>query len=128
MNEIYWITRLDAINTIFSAFLIISIVALVVFIFIALANLDYWDNSCTWFSKKYLKICCPILFISILGTAFVPTTKEALLIYGVGGTIDYIKSKNTVKKLPDKAIKALDKFLDEYNVETKSNENGKKNL
>ena len=40
-------------------------------------------------------------------------TKEMLLIYGVGGTIDYIKSNDTAKELPDKAVKALDKYLDE---------------
>ena len=44
---------------------------------------------------------------------FIPTTKEMLLIYGVGGTIDYIKGNYTDKELPDKAVKALDKYLDE---------------
>ena len=44
---------------------------------------------------------------------FIPTTKEMLLIYGVGGAIDYVKSNDTAKGLPDKAIKALDKYLDE---------------
>ena len=34
---------------------------------------------------------------------------DALLIYGVGGTIDYVKSNKTAKQLPDKCIKALDK-------------------
>lgn len=53
--------------------------------------------------------------ISIAGVmlVFIPTTKEMLLIYGVGGTIDYIKSNDTAKELPDKAVKALDKYLDE---------------
>lgn len=123
MNEIYWITRLDAINTTFSTFLILGIAALVIFTFIALVNLEDWDDNCTRFSKKYFRICCPVLFISLLGTVFIPTTKEALLIYGVGGTIDYIKSNETAKGIPDKAVKALDKFLEEYNKDTNKNNN-----
>ena len=34
---------------------------------------------------------------------------DALLIYGVGCTIDYIKSNDKAKQLSDKCIKALDK-------------------
>lgn len=50
---------------------------------------------------------------------FIPTTNEALLIYGVGGTIDYVKSNKTAKQLPDKCIKALDKWADNINEENK---------
>ena len=39
-------------------------------------------------------------------------TNEALMIYCVGGTIDYVKSNETAKQLPDKCIKALDKWAD----------------
>lgn len=123
MNEIYWITRLDAINTMFSTFLVLSIVSLGIFTFIALVNIDEWDSNYTKFTKKFLKTFCPVLFISLLGTVFIPTTKEALLIYGVGGTIDYIKSNETAKGIPDKAVKALDKFLEEYNKDTNKNNN-----
>jgi hypothetical protein len=38
-----------------------------------------------------------------------------LLIYGVGGTVDYIKSNDTAKQLPDKVVNALDKYLDSFN-------------
>ena len=50
---------------------------------------------------------------------FIPTKNDALLIYGVGGTIDYIKSNDTVKQLPDKYIKVLDKLVDNLNEEEK---------
>ena len=65
--------------------------------------------------------------ISIAGVmlVFIPTTKEMLLIYGVGGTIDYIKSNDTAKELPDKAVKALDKYLDEI---SKDKEDEKDNV
>lgn len=35
------------------------------------------------------------------------------MIYGVGGTIDYIKDNPTAKQLPDKYFKILDKWADE---------------
>ena len=50
---------------------------------------------------------------------FIPTTNEALLIYGVGGTIDYIKSNDTAKQLPDKCIKALDKWVENLSEKEK---------
>ena len=37
----------------------------------------------------------------------------------IGGTIDYIKSNDTAKQLPDKCIKALDKWADNINEENK---------
>lgn len=33
------------------------------------------------------------------------------LIYSIGGTIDYIKSNEKAKQLPDKCLQALDKYL-----------------
>ena len=41
----------------------------------------------------------------------IPMKNDALLIYGVGCTIDYIKSNDKAKQLPDKCIKALDNEL-----------------
>ena len=56
-----------------------------------------------------------IILVSIflsgsIGSIFIPTTKEAVIIYGV--TIDYLKSNKTAGKLPDKALKVLDLYLD----------------
>lgn len=42
--------------------------------------------------------------------SFVPTTKEAYIIYGVGGTIDFIRSDQTAKQLPHKVV--VDKYLE----------------
>ena len=43
------------------------------------------------------------------------------MIYGIGGTIDYIKSNETAKQLPDKCIKALDKLVDNLNEKKQEN-------
>ena len=52
-------------------------------------------------------------FISVLLCCFIPSTKEMYAIYGIGGVIDYVKGNEKAKKLPDKVIDALDKYLEE---------------
>ena len=127
MNEIYWITRFSGINTVFLVFLIISAIASVIFTIVYIVNYceeqncsECYKQECKNYQKlgtKFLKITIPIFIISCLGVVFVPTTKQALLIYGVGGTIDYVKTNPTAKQLPDKCIKALDGWVDSWNIE-----------
>ena len=110
MNEMYWITRMDGINT----FLITcEIFICLAFVWLAVTFL-FADSSeekrTTAKGSIYTGIVALIVGLLLV---FIPTTKEMLLIYGVGGTIDYIKCNDTAKGLPDKAIKALDKYLDE---------------
>lgn len=51
--------------------------------------------------------------------SFIPSTKYLLIIYGVGGTIDYLKENKDANKIPDKCVKALDKYLDDVLTEDK---------
>lgn len=107
MNEIYWITRLDTINIFIT---IVSVLGLLITIFIIVAYICYGhdkDNDALKIVNKFMKIVFPVTFISILGSIFIPTTKEAILIYGVDEAVDYINSN-------DKLSDALDKFIIEY--------------
>jgi len=61
---------------------------------------------------KNVRTFAIIAVVCALGCVFVPTTSEAYMIYGVGGTIDYLKENPTAKQLPDKVITALDKWVD----------------
>ena len=120
MNEIYWLTRFSSINT---ACLVIMIVSAIIFLIALIGYLEGCagnDKKGETLALKFLKIFCPLLIIGILGTVFVPTTKEAMLIYGVGGTVDYIKANPTAKKLPDKCINALDKWVDSWTEKSDS--------
>lgn len=119
MNEIYWITRFDSINTCATVFLVISAIVTTFFIICVIIATADDDKEELNLLKKCLKFSTPILVVCILIQIFVPTTKEALLIYGVGGTIDYIKTNPTAKQLPDKCINALDKWADSWTIEEK---------
>lgn len=110
MNEIYWITRLDGIQAFFAICTILVIVAIVILFINILASDEEYEKTK---SQKWLKkLFCSLPFF-ILPLIFIPSTKDALLIYGLGGTIDYVKGNDTARKLPEKAVMALDKYLEE---------------
>lgn len=117
MSEIYWITRLDTINTYTTITCILGLFATVLSIIVYVDSYFEEDKKTVKIACKSMKIIFPITIIGILGNIFIPTTKEALLIYGVGGTIDYIKSNDKIKHLPDKCVDASDKFISEYTKE-----------
>ena len=71
------------------------------------------------YSKRFIFV----FFFSCLINFFIQTTNEALMVYGIGGTIDYIKSNETAKQLPDKYIKALDKWAENLTKEENRKEN-----
>lgn len=112
MSEIYWISRLDYICNLFIALSIIFGVIVVVGGFILIVS-DKSDNEYPVI-LKIVKKSILILGCSLLAVIFLPNTKQAFMIWGLGGTIDYIKNNETVQKLPDKTIQCLDKFIDEY--------------
>ena len=120
MNEIYWITRFDSINTCAIIFLAISAIATCVFAISVIISMSEEDKETLNTCKKSLKYSVPVLIVCLLIKIFVPTTEEALLIYGVGGTIDYVKSNPVAKKLPDKCVNALDKWVDSWSIEEKT--------
>ena len=131
MNEIYWITRLDAISDFLTIIAIVSFLISVVMAAFAMYNRfeadDYAEGGKYYncymqrfkIFLKYFKRSILVIIVSCVINVFIPTKNDALLIYGVGGTIDYIKSNGTAKQLPDKCIKALDKWVENLNEEKK---------
>ena len=127
MNSIYWITRLDAICSLFEYIDILAIIVFLISSFVYILNRIIEDDGekemVDKATKKFWLISTPIMVVSSLFLTFIPTTKEAYQIYGIGGTIDYIKSNKEAQKIPDKAIKALNCFLDnECKTDTTKNE------
>lgn len=105
MTEIYWLTRLDA----------VCIVSLTVFLVCTIwgtAAIVVSDDSFrdTITRLKWVFVADVLALLSLL---FVPDTKDALVIYGLGSTKDWIESNEKAKEIPQKAIDALDKYLGE---------------
>lgn len=115
MSEIYWITRLDYLQGILITISVLSGIAL----FVCLLTLLLYDKNTNDFKKGFsgFKISLPLFLLSIILVCLTPSTKEALLIYGVGGTIDYVKNNKKTKELPDKCIDALTRYVDSIGKE-----------
>ena len=135
MNEIYWITRLTCICDFLTAVAVVSFLISALMAVFAMCNKfeanDYEEggkyyNCYMQKFKMFLSYFKRFIFVTIIACLinfFIPTTNEALMIYGVGGTIDYIKSNETAKQLPDKYIKALDKWAENLTKEENQKEN-----
>lgn len=124
MNEIYWITRFDSINTLGIIFTFVSLGVFILCWLISISTDDWTgQDCCTEKQKQKLRKGANYSIVPfILGLVlwiFVPTEKEALMIWGVGGTIDYIKQNPTAKQLPDKCVEALDKWVDSWIIKEK---------
>ena len=115
MSELYWITRCDGILTAMILPMIILLIAAVIFF---AGSLESYNEDAEKANRKRAIICGSIGIFLLIAQTFIPTTKQALIIYGVGGTIDYVKNSDTAKQLPDKAIIALDKYLESISAET----------
>ena len=108
MSELYWLTRLEYIQN----FLVIvmSISGIVLFFsFVLWFMADCVDEA--KLTLKWVIGSFATLVISSLIFVFVPSTKEAVLIWGVGSTIDYLQENETAKQLPDKCINALNVWV-----------------
>lgn len=120
MEEIYWITRLDYISNVLVLLTVASglVAAAMTVVWLdcnALAKSDVQkelNESWSKIGKNFVTVCFPLFLVCLVGNTFVPTTKEAYIIYGVGGTIDFIKSDQTTKQLPHKVVVAVDKYLE----------------
>ena len=117
MSELYWLCVLGYMHE-----FCVVLAALAAFVFLALGlwllNSDD-DYEFSPSNKKVFKYSIFVFVFGIIMAIFIPSTKDLLIIYGVGGTIDYVKENKVANKIPDKCIKALDKYLDDVLKEDK---------
>ena len=135
MNELYWITRLtyicDFLTTVAVVSFLISAFTVVFVVCNRIEANNYEKGGENWnYYMQRFKMCLSyfkrFIFVAIVACLinfFIPTTNEALMIYGIGGTIDYVKSNETAKQLPDKYIKAFDKWVENLTKEENQKQN-----
>ena len=117
MNEIYWLTRIGELDGVFGFLWIAPCIAIGVMIGALPIFGEDWNDKFKDMLKKWLWRFIVVMIIGIIGDAFTPSKKEVLLIYGLGSTIDYVKSNDNAKELPDKAVEALTRYLDSIEKE-----------
>ena len=117
MIEFYLMAIAGNLSTIAYILFFISLFALIV-LTIMYCTYDEYDeekeNTVSVIKKVFI---CFVL--SCIFSIFVPSSDQLVKIYGIGGTIDYIKSNETAKQLPDKCIKALDLYINSQLKESK---------
>ncbi len=122
-GKLYWFTRLSALTTTFQVIAIVAGLLTVVFLIywfvISVTDAEYIDDEEEGKeihlkrASKLLWIFTPLFIFGILGRLFTPTTSEALVIFGVGESVEYLQSNKDAVQIPDKALQALNKYLDE---------------
>ena len=120
MQELYWISTLSTLGTFCAVMGTLFFLLMVVFTIVhcSLLRKDFHEED-----MKRQKKCIIIgwiitIFVGLIGI-FIPSERQMYLIYGVGGTLDYLKENPTAQQLPDKYIKVLDKIADDYLTEEK---------
>ena len=121
MTEIYWLQVVGNLGALSVVALIVMIIALVILTFgyCAFEVYDDDDRAKQAAIVKWLRRSAVGIALSVVGVVFIPSDKELMAIYGIGGTIDYIKSNDKAKELPDKVVDALTKYLETLNEEKK---------
>lgn len=123
MTEIYWLQRLGNIGFCFNVVFWFCII--IAFLILAGGIIEgfkpFRDKSFIHMVKKFAMV---FAFFTA-GAIFIPTQKDIMAIYGLGGTIDYIKSNDKAKELPDKVVDALTRYVD--HIEKKEGEENKDN-
>lgn len=110
MSELYWITTLGKLNTLLWVCLGASVITALILFVIFVES--YCGEEEHVKSKKLLKLDALVILILSCGCTLAPNKDEIYLIYGVGTIIDYCKGSPKVKEVPDKAIDALNRYLD----------------
>ena len=121
MSQLYWLSVLGNLNELGVAIAVLSFVVFIALgLWLILCSEDDLEQSS--FIKKVFKGSMFAFVFGVVMVIFIPSQKNLLIIYGVGGTIDYLKENKDANKIPDKCIKALDKYLDDALTEDKDKE------
>jgi hypothetical protein len=116
-SKIYWLTRLDSIQSACIVLLILSIVA--IFLYAVLYPL--WrvendeDEDIPKYGKTYgiyKRIAIWVGSICLLIITFLPSKNEMILIYAGGKTMNYIESDTSLQKIPYQTTTIISDYLD----------------
>lgn len=111
MSDLYWITVLGNLGTLA---VVVTMLTTISSILLLIPYLESYENENHRVFKIALYVSVFLLVISTTMNVLIPSRKELYVIYGLGGTIDYLKDNKEAKKLPDNVLKSLNIFIEEY--------------
>jgi len=121
MSDLYWITVIGGLKTVFLVSFIVygALVLFLCMVFLINSEdlfYDYGKRGIAKLKRRYYsrlgKWLVWIGIFLLLGTSFTPSKTDMYMIYGVGGVIDYVKGNEEARGIPDKCVKALDKWVE----------------
>ena len=127
MGDLYIMTRCGDLHLLGGVMAWLCMLVFVVLQMIAITQHDTWseksgdvfDEKTKNKIRKFAKTFFVSSLVGLVLYLFVPSKTDAYMIYGLGSTIDYVKSNDKAKELPDKAIEALDCWLENVNANAK---------
>lgn len=124
-SMMYWITRLDGINTLFGLTTFITIVISIITHVVILGDTyTKEETAAEWHKYKKARWLSYFSVIAcVLGLVFVPTTKEMAMIYAVPAITRSDLVREDLPELYDYGIDALKEQLKEWS-EPKGSRNG----
>ena len=118
MEQLYFLSVLGNVHTVACLFAILIGIA---FVFITVFSvLSIISKEPDIICIKLSKITGIVFAVSLILAIFIPSKEQLFLIYGLGGSIDYIKSNPKAKQLPDKLVDFMDAYLEKEINETKT--------
>jgi hypothetical protein len=123
MKEIYLLTRLSELSHVLEILEVVCVIVIAVIFSGVIINYSCDGKSdLPGWAKKWVPATIAVLSVALVLDFFIPNRNDMLLIYGLGGTIDYVQSNDKAKQLPDKAVEALNRYLDTINEDKCSEE------
>lgn len=124
-SMMYWITRLDGIQTVFIVGTLVAIIiSIITHVVILEGAYSKEDTIEAWHKyKKARRMSYLSIIVCILVLLFTPTTKEMAMIYAVPAITRSDVVREDLPELYDYGVKALKQQLQEWS-EPKSSNNG----
>lgn len=120
--KLYLLTRLDGVNGLLVAVIIIGIIAIIGFILFNLISRDFdefhhgKELEARLSTRKtitgQLKWIVPVTIFSILFFTALPTQRDVIFIVAGGKTIDFIENDSSVNKIPKQTTLIISEFLE----------------
>ena len=125
MTEVYWLQRLANVGYMFGVgfwvCVLIACALVIIHYFLWVTDeLDCDSDDCKRMLRWVKRFGMVFAFFTV-GAVIVPTEKDIMAIYGIGGVVDYVKESDKAKELPDKVVDALTRYVDAVEKDSKEN-------